>query len=373
MTRLFKPIAVMLILIIGLVPSLAEARAGGSRSSGSMGSRTYSNNGGQALQRSTTPQSPNFSSPGANAPRFAPAPAPAFGGGLGGAAGGGSFFQRHPILTGIGAGFIGAGIGSMIFGNRSSVANPAAGTGAVAGAPAAQSPFGMFIGFMLQMLLIGLAIYLVYRLIKWLMQRNAQQRGMVPATGPSFGGNNSAYAGPWGSGNGQGGFAQGGQGGYGQGGYDNQGGFGGGYAPQPVSRDIRVGEADEQAFGELLVAIQRAWSEGNLNRMRMMMTPEMLGYFTDEIASNTSRGIINKVEDVRLISGQVQQAWEEDGRQYATARISFAARDYNVRLTPDGREELVSGKPDRETVAEEMWTFVRANGGNWLLSAIQQV
>src|ERR1700758_3187585 len=79
---------------LALAPAIAEARAGssaGSRSSsmGSRGSRTYENNGAQPLSRSVTPAPEAPRQPG-----FAPAaPAPAYGSG-------GSFFQRHPFLTG---------------------------------------------------------------------------------------------------------------------------------------------------------------------------------------------------------------------------------------------------------------------------------
>ena len=34
---------------------------------------------------------------------------------------------------------------------------------------------------------------------------------------------------------------------------------------------------------------------------------------------------------------------------------------------------LVAGDPRIPTESEEVWTFVRRQGGNWLLSAIQQI
>jgi predicted lipid-binding transport protein (Tim44 family) len=39
-----------------------------------------------------------------------------------------------------------------------------------------------------------------------------------------------------------------------------------------------------------------------------------------------------------------------------------------------GRPDYVAGgDPSRPIESEEVWTFVRRRGGNWLLSAIQQV
>jgi len=39
----------------------------------------------------------------------------------------------------------------------------------------------------------------------------------------------------------------------------------------------------------------------------------------------------------------------------------------------DHPDWLVSGDPRAPVEAEEMWTFVRRRGGQWLLSAIQQI
>ena len=90
---------------VALAPALADARAGGSSSGhsssmGSRGSRTYENNSAQPLSRSMTTQSP------AAAAQPGLAPSPAYGGG-------GSFFQRHPFMTGLAGGFI----GSWLFGH----------------------------------------------------------------------------------------------------------------------------------------------------------------------------------------------------------------------------------------------------------------
>src|SRR5438067_13486240 len=89
-------LALFFCLTLALAPSLAEARAGSSYSGGgksssssmgSRGSRTFDNNGAAPITRSVT-QTPQSTSPlggGAMAPAY----------------GGGSFFQRHPFLTGL--------------------------------------------------------------------------------------------------------------------------------------------------------------------------------------------------------------------------------------------------------------------------------
>jgi hypothetical protein len=120
---------------LALAPAIAEARAGssyGGSSSGmgSRGSRTFENNGGQPLSRSVTPLPATPRPPG-----LAPAmPSPAYGGG--------SFFQRHPFLTGLAGGFV----GSWLFGHSGYAAEGDGGSS------------GSMLGMLLQILIIGLLI-----------------------------------------------------------------------------------------------------------------------------------------------------------------------------------------------------------------------
>src|SRR5215468_1660541 len=147
-------LAIFIAATLALAPAIAEARAGssaGGRSSsmGSRGSRTYENNGAQPLSRSVTPV-PQPSRP----PGFAPAaPVPSYGGG--------SFFQRHPFLTGLAGGFI----GSWLFGH-SGWATDGVGSG------------GSMLGGLLQLLIIGLIIYFVVRLVRgWAFANGARGGG----------------------------------------------------------------------------------------------------------------------------------------------------------------------------------------------------
>ena len=138
--------------------------------------------------------------------------------------------------------------------------------------------------------------------------------------------------------------------------------------PEPVQ--IPIAEADYNAWGALLSGIQDAWSKGDLMRMKRFVTPEMLGYFSEQLSANASRGVENRVEDVTLTKGDVEEAWEENGFEYVTARLRWTARDYTVRA---GSNQLVEGDLQRAAEATELWTFVRTHGGQWLLSAVQQV
>jgi predicted lipid-binding transport protein (Tim44 family) len=298
---------------LALAPAIAEARAGssyggGSSGMGSRGLRTYENNNAQPLNRSVTPLPSTPRQPG-----FTPAaPSPAFGGG--------SFFQRHPFLTGLAGGFI----GSWLFGHSGYAAGEGGGAS------------GSMLGMLLQLLIIGLLIYFVFRLFRG-RALSAGGRGGGPGWPPRSAG---AAA-----------------------------------APRERGRDINLADADLNAFQAIHAAVQEAWSAGDLARLRRVMTPEMLSYFSEELTRNSSQGVQNIVSDVQLLKGELGESWEESDLQYATAYLRWRAIDYVARLgrSPGDPDYLVSGDPRTPVEAEELWTFVRRRGGNWLLSAIQQI
>jgi predicted lipid-binding transport protein (Tim44 family) len=129
------------------------------------------------------------------------------------------------------------------------------------------------------------------------------------------------------------------------------------------------------AFQAIHAEVQEAWSAGDLGQLRRLMTPEMLSYFSEELTRNASQGIRNIVSNVELVKGELSESWEEGDLQFATAYMRWRAIDYVTRLgrPPGDPESIVSANPRVAGEAEEVWTFVRRRGGDWLLSAIQQV
>ena len=77
---------------------------------------------------------------------------------------------------------------------------------------------------------------------------------------------------------------------------------------------------------------------------------------------------INKVSDVKLLQGDLAEAWREGETDYASVAMRFSLVDKTLERAT-GR--LVAGS-DQPTEATEVWTFVRPSGANWELSAIQQ-
>jgi predicted lipid-binding transport protein (Tim44 family) len=139
--------------------------------------------------------------------------------------------------------------------------------------------------------------------------------------------------------------------------------------------DTEITSADKAAFQQLLVDIQTSWSQHDLNGLRRFVTPEMLGYFSTALAEQTSQDLANHVEDVVLLHAEARECWMEGTTEYATVLLHWSARDYTVSLLKQPGESgyLIEGSDVQPTETTEVWTFMRAQRGKWLLSAIQQV
>jgi predicted lipid-binding transport protein (Tim44 family) len=307
MRRTPRLLAAVAALSLALAPGLADARAGGGGSFGSRGSMTWS----APPSTNTAPYSAQpmqrSMTPNSPSPGFA-APAPGFGSGLGRSSG---------FMSGLMGGLIGAGIGGLLFGH---------------GFFGGGLGFGGFLGFLLQ-------IFLLVVLVRFLIRR--------------FRGPSPAFAG------GPGIFARGGAPGPAP-----MGGAAGPAGPPP----IQIGPQDYQEYERLLQNIQAAWSRQDLSALRSLVTPEMLSYFAEQLAEQTSRAVRNEVTDVHLVQGDLAQGWREGNSEYATVAMRFSMID----VTRDASGRIVDGSPTEHVTATELWTFIRSQGGRWILSAIQQ-
>jgi predicted lipid-binding transport protein (Tim44 family) len=310
--------AAFAVVALALAPAIVEARPGGSSSSGSRGSRTYSAppatqtapSGAQQMQRTQTP--PSSPAQAAGAPAAArPAAAPQ-----------GSFFSRNPLMAGLMGGLLGAGLfgllsGSGLFGGLSGLA-------------------GLF-GLLLQVALIGGLVYLAIRLLR------SRRQPALAAAGPA-GYAREAQVQP------------------------RPGAMGMAGAAPVATRPVQVTEADFSAFAESLVAVNAAWSRQDLEALRRLSTPEMTNYFAQDLNDLRARGWTNTTSDVRLEQGDLAEAWNEDGQDYATVAMRFSLID--VTRAADG--SVAEGHPTNRSTATELWTFIRRPGSPWMLSAIQQ-
>ncbi len=294
-----------------------EARPGGGGSFGSRGSRTYS------------APAPTATAPGMARPmeRSMTQPGPSATGGLGAPA---AQPRRFGLGTGFVAGLLGAGLLGAVLGN-----------GFLGGLGGIASMFG----FLLQ---VGLVVLLVSFAVRWFRRR--QGSGMQPAmAGPAGAYARDAQPNP-GSG------ALGGMG----------GGMGLGGGARPSEAPVTITPQDYQAFEQILGTVQTAYGAEDLARVRTLATPEMASYFADELAANASRGVVNRITEVKLLQGDLSEAWREGAAEYATVAMRYALKDVTTERA-SGRV-VETGEPQ----AVELWTFRRERGGAWLLSAIQQ-
>ena len=286
-----------------IIAADAHARAGGGFSGGSRGLRTFS-------PPPSTSTAPNSAAP---IQRTITQPGGATATGLGSGArpslfGGGLF-------GGLAAGFLGAGLFGMLFGH---------------GLFGGMGGFASIIGLLLQVVLVVIVARLIFA---WWQRRNMPAYAAAhPATGHGFAG---------------------------------LGGMTGSSAP--AGQPLTIAKADYDAFEKLLGDIQQAYSAEDLAALRAEMTPEMVSYFAEQMTQNASRGLINRVSDVKLLQGDLAEAWREGDADYATVAMRFALTDSMVERA-SGRT-VEGGSPSEVT---ELWTFRRARGGDWLLSAIQQ-
>src|SRR5205085_1891618 len=279
-------------------------------SSGSRGSRTF-----------TAPPSTS-TAPGSAQPFNRTFTQPGSPGMAAPAAKGGFFNGGRGLLGGLAAGFLGAGLLGMLFGG-----------GLFGGLGGLSS----IIGLLLQ---IGLIIIVVRLAMSWWQRRHATASayaGPTPAPAVGSGPLSSLRTGT--------GF-----------------GLGSGSAP------LEIGPADYETFERLLDEVQEAWSNEDVAKLHTLATPEMVSYFSKDLEENKARNDINKISNVKLLQGDLAEAWREGETDYASVAMRFSLVDKTLERTTN---RVVAGS-DQPTEATEVWTFARRRGSDWELSAIQQ-
>jgi predicted lipid-binding transport protein (Tim44 family) len=342
MTLTWRPLLAVLGLLSALAMVTVDADARPKISAGSRGSRTQSAppptstapTTAAPIQRTTTPTAPTAARPAA-APNTGAAPAKP------------GFFNRPGIMGGLAAGLLGAGLfgllaGQGLFGNMAGIAS--------------------FIGLLLQIALIG---GIVYFALRWFRSRNQTQQPAFaggPQEGPSqarFDAVTQPQAQQQPMQNAQ-------NSGYGLGSFLN---------PQPQAPveptdEIGIKPEDYDVFERLLGEVQTAYSAEDRATLETRVTPEMLGYLGEEVADNVSRGVQAQLSGVKLLQGDLSEAWNEGAVDYATVALRYEIID---TVIDRNTKRVIEGDPNKAVEAVELWTFTRPKGTmNWTLSAIQQ-
>ncbi|WP_114943042.1 TIM44-like domain-containing protein [Microvirga calopogonii] len=312
-------------VLVVAMSGVAEARSKGSV--GSRGSRTFdappatqtAPSTAQPLQRSqTTPSQvqPRPASPSTQASQPARS---RFGGG---------FFAGL-----LGAGLLGALFGAGLFGGLGSLTS--------------------ILGFLMQIALIGGLVYLVVRLLRRRQQPAlAGANAGAPMQRSTLGGMVSP-----------GGRAA-------SGGIGAAAAAGTRPASRPSGQEIVIGPDDYAAFERALGDIQTAYGREDIPALWALATPEMAGYFQEELNDNARKGVREAVSDVKLLQGDLAEAWREGPTEYATVAMRYAITEQVIERVSGN---AVAGAPEKTEEVTEVWTFRRDSAGPWKLSAIQQV
>lgn len=315
-----------LFFMIWVLEMDAWARAGGGRSMGSRGSRSYSSpsrtsTSPQATQPAsrayTTPQTTQQASPMPN-PAAQPRP---------------SFWRTF------GAGALGGILGGMLF---SSFGHGAGGMARGIGG----SGIGLF-----DILLIGALLYGIY----WFIKRRKQRE----ATAAAY---SSTSASTW---------------------QEPPLSF------ETVAKtgvvaadDLAAGLAhirsmdpsfDEKRFNEFCTdhffRVQGAWANRDMTGIRALLTDGMYGLMQADAEKLRAEKKLNRLDNIAVRSVEITEAWQEQGQDFVTVRFLANLLDYTTSESGD----LISGSKTEPVKFEEFWTYTRpVGGGSWQLSGINQ-
>jgi predicted lipid-binding transport protein (Tim44 family) len=329
----FRPFLALTAVAALVAATVVQSDARPRGSFGSRGSQTYSAppstatapNTARPIERSTTqPGQPGQPSAARPATQTA----------------GGGFFNRPGLLGGLAAGFLGAGLlgllfGQGLFGNLGGLAS--------------------FLGLVLQLGLVALVGYFIWNMWKRRSQPQPAYAGMGSRMPRQAEPEPESQRSPMnfsGLSSGLGGAAA------------SRGGFG-----RNAVEPITITPEDFDEFERLLGEVLTAYGRHDVAALRERLTPEMLSYFSEQLSQSASRGLENHISDVKLLQGDLAEAWREGDREYATVAMRYSLKD---KVIDRNTGRVVEGGDEPQEVTE-VWTFTRAAGGKWLLSAIQQV
>jgi len=318
-------LAVIAMILAWGFMTFAEARAGGGRSSGSRGSRSFS-----APTRPATPSGSTFGQR-STAPPYAVRTDE-------------SLSRLSPygsLWRSIGGGLVGGFLGSMLFRSLGFAGSGVHGSTGGWGGPG-----------VLDLLLIGLIGFVAYQ---FFFKRSASRSADRYRGEPAYIGDYLRSSPP---------------------------------APSTALPSAPVHNLDQQVAQlrvldpdfdprrfcddamDFFFRLQAAWSARALSSLRHCLTDEIAAQIQADIDRLKREGRINRIENIAVRTTELSEVWQEAGQDFATVYFYANCLDYEVE---ESGNTVVRGSKLEPGKFEEYWTFTRPVGGDiWKLSAITQ-
>ena len=299
--------------------TLAVARAGGGRSSGFRGSRSY-----QPPSRSTTP--PSSQRQDAMPQQQVGQPTP-------------TMPQSGGLMRGLGTAVLGGFLGSMLFSGLAGASGFGGGLGG--------SGFGM-----LEILLLGGVAFFLYRKYKSATTPAlATGGGSMTYQDTSFQSPSPSYSGkppvqetlPF-----------------------NGADYRSLTMMDPSFDANRFLKIAQDSFFK----IQGAWNKQDVTTLRALCGGELMKSWEEELAQHKLRGQRNRMDNIALRESEITEVWTESGEDFITVRLHANLLDFTV---DEKSGNVINGSDSEPVEFEEFWTFSRPVGPNsWKLTAVQQ-
>ncbi len=131
---------------------------------------------------------------------------------------------------------------------------------------------------------------------------------------------------------------------------------------------------DEERFKDkvmdIFFKVQAAWMNRDISLAAALLTDEMRRIFQDDIDRMIRDRQINRLENIAVRNVELVEAWQESGEDFITVLIDANLLDYTA---DESSGAIVAGSKTEPVKFEEYWTFRRTIGDNpWKLSAINQ-
>ncbi|HYA27738.1 MAG TPA: Tim44 domain-containing protein [Acidobacteriota bacterium] len=120
---------------------------------------------------------------------------------------------------------------------------------------------------------------------------------------------------------------------------------------------------------DLFFKIQGAWNKQDSATLRALCGADLMKSWEEEIAQLKTRGQKNRMDNIALRESEITEVWTENGEDFITVRLFANLLDYTV----DEKGVVINGSDSDSVEFEEFWTFTRPVGPNgWKLTAVQQ-